>query len=127
MFMRHNNPPFRAEQVGSLLRPQAVLDARMRHAHGEIDADGLRDVEDRAIADAIRKQESVGLSGVTDGEFRRAYFHLDFLKHLDGVSVTGGIAASKSAKSAGDGFTPPQLSVTGKLAHARPIQVADYE
>ncbi len=125
--MRHLNPPFRAEHVGSLLRPQAVLEARQRHANGEIDAEALREVEDRAIADAVRKQESVGLQDVTDGEFRRAYFHLDFLKQLDGVSVTGGIAANKSAKSSDDGFTPPQLSVTGKLAHARPIQVADYE
>ncbi|MES1936739.1 5-methyltetrahydropteroyltriglutamate--homocysteine S-methyltransferase [Salinisphaera hydrothermalis] len=125
--MRHSNPPFRAEHVGSLLRPQAVLEARQRHASGDIDADALREVEDRAIADAARKQESVGLNDVTDGEFRRAYFHLDFLKQLDGVTVTGGIAANKSAKASDDGFTPPQLSVTGKLSHARPIQVADYE
>ncbi|AWN15294.1 5-methyltetrahydropteroyltriglutamate--homocysteine S-methyltransferase [Salinisphaera sp. LB1] len=125
--MRHINPPFRAEHVGSLLRPQAVLEARQRLANGEIDAAALREVEDRAIADAVRKQESVGLQDVTDGEFRRAYFHLDFLKQLDGVSVTGGIAANKSAKASADGFTPPQLSVTGKLSHARPIQVADYE
>ncbi|WP_423822016.1 5-methyltetrahydropteroyltriglutamate--homocysteine S-methyltransferase [Salinisphaera sp. SPP-AMP-43] len=125
--MRHSNPPFRAEHVGSLLRPQAVLEARQRYASGEIDADALREVEDRAIADAVRKQESVGLQDVTDGEFRRAYFHLDFLKQLDGVSVTGGIAANKSAAASEDGFTPPQLSVTGKLAHARPIQVADYQ
>ncbi|MDA3919771.1 MAG: 5-methyltetrahydropteroyltriglutamate--homocysteine S-methyltransferase [Salinisphaera sp.] len=120
-------PPFRAEHVGSLLRPQAVLDARKRFADGSIDADALREVEDIAIADAVSKQENVGLQDVTDGEFRRAYFHLDFLKKLDGVSVTGGIAANKRAKASGDGFTPPQLSVTGKLAHARPIQVADYE
>jgi 5-methyltetrahydropteroyltriglutamate--homocysteine methyltransferase len=63
---------------------------------------------------------------VTDGEFRRAYFHLDFLQQLDGVSVTGGISANPNAKSSDDGFTPPKLSVTGKLAHARNIQVADY-
>lgn len=125
--MRHSNPPFRAEHVGSLLRPQAVLEARQRYASGEIDADAKREVEDRAIADAVRKQEAVGLQDVTDGEFRRAYFHLDFLRQLDGVSVTGGIAANKSAAASEDGFTPPQLSVTGKLAHARPIQVADYQ
>lgn len=125
--MRHINPPFRAEHVGSLLRPQAVLEARQRHANGEIDADGLREVEDRAIAEAVRKQESIGLADVTDGEFRRAYFHLDFLKQLDGVSVTGGIAANRNAKGSDDGFMPPQLSVTGKLAHARPIQVAGFE
>lgn len=121
------NPPFRAEQVGSLLRPQKVMAARRRHAEGDISDAELRDLENVAIAEAVRRQEDVGLSDITDGEYRRAYFHLDFLKQLDGVTVTGGIGANKSAKAAGDGFKPPQLSVTGKLAHARPIQVADYE
>lgn len=124
--MSQINPPFRAEHVGSLLRPRSVLEARQRYSKGD-EAEALREVEDRAIADAVRKQEAVGLSDVTDGEFRRAYFHLDFLKQLDGVSVTGGIAASSSAKGSDDGFTPPKLSVTGKLAHRHPIQVADFE
>ncbi|HLQ84607.1 MAG TPA: 5-methyltetrahydropteroyltriglutamate--homocysteine S-methyltransferase [Salinisphaeraceae bacterium] len=125
--MHRIKPPFRAEHVGSLLRPQAVLQARQRHAKGEIDAAALRRVEDRHIAEAVRKQEDVGLQDVTDGEFRRAYFHLDFLQQLAGVSITGGIAASKNAQQTADGFTPPRLAVTGKLAHRRPIQVADFE
>ena len=125
--MQRTKPPFRCDHVGSLLRPANLMEARAQHARTEIDADALRAIEDDAIADVVRKQENVGLKCVTDGEFRRAYFHLDFLQQLDGVSVTGGIDANKSAKSSGDGFTPPKLSVTGKLRHARNIQVADYE
>ncbi len=120
------NPPFRFEHVGSLLRPPEVLAARQRHASGEISGAELRAVEDQAIAAAIRKQESVGLRSITDGEFRRAYFHLDFLQQLEGVTVTGGIAANPEARPSKDGFTPPRLSVTGKLRHVRDIQVDDF-
>lgn len=123
----HLHPPFRADQVGSLLRPQDLLDARQRFLRGEITAGVLRDTEDAAIADAVRKVESIGLRSVTDGEFRREFFHLDFLKQLAGVTVSGGIAANPSAKASEDGFTPPSLSVTGKLRHTRDIQVADFQ
>ncbi len=120
------NPAFRADHVGSLLRPDAVRENRLRWKKGEIPADELRVIEDAAIADTVKKVESLGMQSITDGEFRRDYFHLDFLKQLDGVTVTGGIEANPNAKAAEDGFTPPQLSVTGKLRHARDIQVADY-
>lgn len=122
--MRKLNPPFRADHVGSLLRPQSVHDARAQFFQGDISAEALRQIEDEAIAAAVKKVESIGMQSVTDGEFRREYFHLDFLKMLDGVSVTGGIAASK--ENTVDGFTPPKLSVTGKLSHGRNIQVDDY-
>ncbi len=121
------NPAFRADHVGSLLRPDAVRENRLRWKKGEISADELRAIEDAAIADTVKKVESLGMKSITDGEFRRDYFHLDFLKQLDGVTVTGGIGANPNAKVAEDGFTPPQLSVTGKLRHARDIQVADYD
>ena len=124
--MYKTNPPFRADHVGSLLRPASVLEARNRFFSGELTAEALRQVEDAAIAEAVKKVEAIGMRSITDGEFRREYFHLDFLKLLDGVTVTGGIAANKNAKTAGDGFTPPKLSVTGKLRHARNIQVDDY-
>lgn len=123
--MSRINPPFRAEQVGSLLRPAAVLDARTRFKKGEIDAAELRAVEDEAIITEINKVESIGMQSVTDGEFRREYFHLDFLQKLDGVTVTGSIAASSDAGEK-VGFTPPTLSVTGKLRHVRNIQVDDF-
>ena len=119
------NPPFRADHVGSLLRPKAVLDARHRHHNGEITKEALRQVEDQYIAQVVKKEEAIGLKSITDGEFRRAFFHLDFLEQLDGVSVTGTIEASSDAQEK-VGFTPPKLSVTGKLRHVRNIQVDDF-
>ena len=120
------NPPFRADQVGSLLRPKALLDLRYRWKMGEVSAEELRLAENEAIAETVKKVEAVGMKAITDGEFRRGYFHLDFLKQLDGVAVTGGIGSNPNAKVAEDDFTPPKLSVTGKLRHARDIQVDDY-
>ena len=118
--------PYRAEQVGSLLRPQALQDARQAFAQGKLDIAALRSVENLEIAKIVRKQEEIGLKSISDGEFRRTYFHLDFLQQLDGVSVTGNIAANPSAKRSDDGFTPPKLSVTGKLRHARNIEVDNF-
>jgi methionine synthase II (cobalamin-independent) len=119
------NPPFRADHVGSLLRPPAVHEARTKRAAGEISAAELREVEDAAIADAVHTVEGLGMRSVTDGEFRRAWFHLDFLEQLDGVAVTGNIAASSDA-AATVHMTPPKLSVVGPLRHTRDIQVDDY-
>ncbi len=78
-------PPFRADHVGSLLRPTALKQARERRAKGEIGAAALKAIEDREIERIIKKQEEVGLQSITDGEFRRSWWHLDFLWGLDGV------------------------------------------
>ena len=78
-------PPFRADHVGSLLRPAALKRAREQRAKGEIDAAALKAVEDRQIERVIKKQEEVGLQSITDGEFRRSWWHLDFLWGLDGI------------------------------------------
>jgi 5-methyltetrahydropteroyltriglutamate--homocysteine methyltransferase len=88
--MQRTKPPFRADHVGSLLRPAALKEARARHERGEIDADALRATEDSAIAAVIRKQEEVGLKSATDGEFRRASWQTDFLVGLDGVEAYRG-------------------------------------
>jgi 5-methyltetrahydropteroyltriglutamate--homocysteine methyltransferase len=80
-------PPFRADHVGSLLRPAELRDARLAHSEGRLDSPGLKAVEDRAIATTIAKQESIGLRGITDGEYRRAYWHYDFLDQLDGIDL----------------------------------------
>jgi 5-methyltetrahydropteroyltriglutamate--homocysteine methyltransferase len=80
-------PPFRADHVGSLLRPPALKEARAKHAKGEIDDAALKAVEDREIAAVIRKQEDVGLKLATDGEFRRSWWQFDFYKGLDGVEL----------------------------------------
>jgi 5-methyltetrahydropteroyltriglutamate--homocysteine methyltransferase len=119
-------PPFRADHVGSLLRTPTVKENRLRWKRGEISADTLRVIENREIAETVKRLEATGMKSITDGEFRRDYFHLDFLKQLEGVSVTGGIDANPNAKVAEDGFTPPKLSVTGKLKHVRNIQVDDF-
>lgn len=78
-------PPFRADHVGSLLRPAALKEAREQHARGEIDSAALAAVEDAEIERVVARQEAIGLEGVTDGEFRRSWWHLDFLWGLDGV------------------------------------------
>jgi len=124
--MNKINPPFRADHVGSLLRTPEVKENRLRWKNGEISAEALRAIEDNAIAETVRKVESIGMRSITDGEFRRDYFHLDFLKQLEGVTVTGGINANPHAKVAEDHFTPPKLSVTGKLKHVKNIQVDDF-
>jgi len=80
-------PPFRADHVGSLLRPPALLRAREDAAAGRITADELHAVEDEAIVEAVRMQQEVGLQGVTDGEFRRGSWHMDFIYALDGIST----------------------------------------
>ena len=119
-------PPFRADHVGSFLRPSELLVARERRKKGEVSAAELRSVEDRAIADVVRMQEDAGLQGITDGEFRRTYFHIDFLEQLDGIETRGGQTAHfHSAKGEID-FAPPVLHVTDKVRHVQPIQVADF-
>lgn len=124
--MSRIDPPFRADHVGSLLRPPAVHEARAEAAAGAISVDDLRAVEDREIAAAVARVESLGMRSITDGEFRRAWFHLDFLQQLDGVAVTGNIASSSDSADTVH-MTPPKLSVVGPLRHARDIQVRDFQ
>src|SRR5712692_11624303 len=83
--MQRTKPPFRADHVGSLLRPAVLKEARAKRARGEITADQLQQVENREIEKVIRKQEEIGLELATDGEFRRSWWHFDFYKGLDGV------------------------------------------
>src|ERR1700687_5816033 len=86
--MQRTKPPYRADHVGSLLRPAALKEARAKRQKGEITAAELKTIEDREIESVIRKQEATGLQSVTDGEFRRSWWHLDFLWGLDGVEKT---------------------------------------
>ena len=124
---RRSAPPFRADHVGSFLRPPELLDARQRFKDGAITREALRAAEDRAIRDIVRMQEDVGLEGITDGEFRRTYFHIDFLEQLEGVETHGGLTAHFHSAKGDIDFAPPVLRVTGKVRHVRPIQVADFE
>ena len=91
---QRGTPPFKADHVGSLLRPKELLEARDRKQRGEITAAELREVEDAAIRKAVALQEEVGLQAVTDGEFRRTYFHIDFLEQLGGVAAAGATPAT---------------------------------
>jgi 5-methyltetrahydropteroyltriglutamate--homocysteine methyltransferase len=120
-------PPFRADHVGSFLRPQALLDTREKFRKGELSRADLRKAEDTAIRDIVRFQEDLGLRGITDGEFRRTYFHVDFLEQLEGVETKGGISVSFRSAGGKVDFSPPVMHVTKKLRHVRPIQVADFE
>jgi methionine synthase II (cobalamin-independent) len=88
--MLRSKPPFRADHVGSFLRPKPLADARAKFAKKEISAGQLREVEDREIEKVIKKQEEVGLKLATDGEFRRSWWHYDFFGMLDGVDVREG-------------------------------------
>jgi 5-methyltetrahydropteroyltriglutamate--homocysteine methyltransferase len=114
--------PFRADHVGSLLRPARLLQAREDHAEGRIDADELRGIENEAIQDAVRKQEEVGLQSATDGEFRRASWHMDFIYQLDGITKEAGQIAVTFHNEQGDiEWTPAALHVDGKLGVSETI------
>ena len=121
-----SKPPFRADHVGSFLRPPELLDARERRRKGEISREALRAVEDTAIRDIVRFQEDLGLTGITDGEFRRTYFHVDFLEQLAGVETKGGISLHFHSAKGDVDFAPPVMHVTGRVRHVKPIQVEDF-
>ena len=110
--MTRTKPPFRADHVGSLLRSAAIKDARASYESGETDADQLREVEDREIAAIIGKQEDIGLKAVTDGEYRRSWWHFDFLGGLDGVEV---VQSDQGIQFQGRETKARGIEVTGKL------------
>jgi 5-methyltetrahydropteroyltriglutamate--homocysteine methyltransferase len=111
-----STPPFRADHVGSLLRPPRLLAARDDFAAGKIDAEALRAVEDEAITEVVRMQEEIGLQSATDGEFRRASWHMDFIYQLGGISKAPGNLAVKFRNAAGKiEFTPAAMHVDGKI------------
>jgi 5-methyltetrahydropteroyltriglutamate--homocysteine methyltransferase len=110
--MPRTSPPFRADHVGSLLRPAALKEARARRQKGEITADALEAIEDREIAAVIRKQEETGLQCATDGEFRRSWWHFDFFKGLDGVTS---FTTEHGIKFAGVETKAEGIKVTGRV------------
>jgi 5-methyltetrahydropteroyltriglutamate--homocysteine methyltransferase len=120
--MPRSTPPFRADHVGSLLRPQRLLQARDDFAAGRINAAELRGIEDDAIREAVRRQEEVGLQSATDGEFRRASWHMDFIYQLDGITQEAGHIAVRFVNDDGEiEFTPAALHVDGKLGVSQTI------
>ncbi len=121
--MKRSKPPFRADHVGSLLRPAALKAAREKRARGEITPAELKVVEDREIERAIKKQEEVGLQAVTDGEFRRSWWHLDFLWGLDGTERT---VMEHGIPFAGVTTRNDGVKVTGKLGMAKPHPMVEH-
>jgi 5-methyltetrahydropteroyltriglutamate--homocysteine methyltransferase len=117
-----DQPPFRADHVGSLLRPAELLSAREDHASGRIDDDELRAIEDNAIRSVVALQRDVGLRTATDGEFRRASWHMDFIYSLDGITKAPGNLTVQFHNEQGDiEFTPAAMLVSGKLGVSETI------
>ena len=133
MSTRTEAAPFRADHVGSLLRSARLKDARAHEEKGEITPAELRAIEDEEILKIVRKQESIGLKDATDGEFRRAFWHYDFLEHLDGVESYWGEAATGVqfkgvTLKPGSFYCNPKGNVHGPtLAHEDTVVVEIYD
>ena len=117
--------PARYDHVGSFLRPKYLLEAREQAAKGSITPERLREVEDKAIIEIIRFQEDVGLKSITDGEFRRTYFHIDFLEQLGGVKTDVPVTIVRPDGS--QELAPPVMRVVDKVRHVKDIQLADFQ
>src|SRR6476661_6762848 len=117
--------PARYDHVGSFLRPRYLLEAREKKARGEITPAQLREVEDKDIAEIVKFQEDIGLKSVTDGEFRRTYFHIDFLEQLGGVKTDIPVTIRKPDGT--EELAPPVIRVVDKVRHAKNIQLADFQ
>jgi 5-methyltetrahydropteroyltriglutamate--homocysteine methyltransferase len=123
-----DHPPFRADHVGSLLRPPHLLAARERARQGQLAAAELARVEDEAIRDVVTRQQDIGLQVVTDGEFRRNLWHIDFLKSFANVSVARSAVKVHFHTAEGDiERLPSALKVDGRLARTRPIFVEHFK
>ena len=116
--------PARYDHVGSFLRPAYLLQAREQNAKGHISPEQLRVVEDKAITEIVKFQEDVGLKSITDGEFRRTYFHIDFLEQMGGVKTD--IPVTIERPDGTQELAPPVIRVIDKVRHVKDIQLADF-
>ncbi|HEX2942157.1 MAG TPA: 5-methyltetrahydropteroyltriglutamate--homocysteine S-methyltransferase [Rhodopila sp.] len=117
-------PPFRADHVGSLLRPKPLQEARAKWKSGTLSREALREIEDRCIADAIAKQEAIGLRAATDGEYRRAYWHYDFVSGLDGVEL---YVPDQKIQFKGGVPLGHALRVDGRIGWSKPVMIDDFK
>ena len=118
-------PPFRADHVGSLLRPRALHEVRAKAKSGEVSREELKQAEDRHIRDVVKLQEDVGLQSITDGEFRRDWWHIDFLHGFDGVDLAAPQYAS-DAKFKNTDEQPPYMVISGKIRRSRPSMLPHF-
>ena len=114
-------PPFRADHVGSLLRPPELVAARAKAKAGQLSAEELRSVEDKCIRDVVAKQEAIGLQSITDGEYRRDFWHLDFARQIEGVVLKRPTGMNFQAED-----IPPMASVGGKLRCTKPVMTDHF-
>src|SRR6185436_10974612 len=120
-------PPFRADHVGSLLRPPSLKALRLEREAGRAEAPTLRAAEDAAIREAAALQEAAGLQGITDGEMRRQSWHMDFLLQLGGWSSRGQrLPVTFHGRSGDVNFTRPDLAITGRVTRPGPIFVDGF-
>jgi len=119
-------PPFRADHVGSLLRPAELHEARAQAKRGEMSADALRALQDKHIREAVAKQESVGMHLVTDGEFRRDWWHIDFIHGFDGVELAAGDAYG-DAKFKNTEEQPPFMTVKSRIRRTKPSMLEHFK
>lgn len=116
-------PPFRADHVGSLLRPQDLHQARAKNRKGELSDAELKKIQDKEIREVVRLQESIGLPSVTDGEFRRDWWHIDFIHGFDGVDLT----ANKTHTFHASDEQPPMFRLTGKVRRTKPSMLSHFQ
>ena len=119
-------PPFRADHVGSLLRPAELHEARAKAKRGEMSAEALRALQDKHIREAVAKQESVGMQLVTDGEFRRDWWHIDFIHGFDGVELAAGDAYG-DAKFKNTDEQPPFMTVKSRIRRTKPSMLEHFK
>ncbi len=122
--MQRTTPPFRADHVGSLLRPVALKEARQKRERGAITAEALRAIEDHAIENAVKKQEEIGLALATDGEFRRSWWQFDFFKELKGVEL---YQVGEGIHFHGVATKAESVRVTGPVDFSTHAHIAHFE
>jgi len=119
-------PPFKADVVGSLLRPPSIHAARARQARGELSAEALRELETQAVEDAVTLQREVGFRVCTDGEFHRRHWFLDFIEKIDGIAFAGGLPTKFHNEQGEIEFAPPRAETRSKLKRIRALSVNDF-
>src|SRR5262245_8650347 len=120
-------PPFKADVVGSLLRPPAIHAARQKHAEGKISAHDLWEIETDQVREAVALQKAAGLHVCSDGEFHRRHWFLDFLERIDGVEVHGGLTTKFHNEQGDVEFAPPRFEVHGRVKRSQGLAVDEFK